>query len=278
MPKQIVLSETQYAKLVREIRVLIEEGRENAERTVRQELVQTYWKIGKRISEAGLSQNAGYNQAILADLAEELDIDYTTLNRCIHFFQTYYLATSSKNLTWSHYKHLIPLDDDNERRWYEDLATDDGFNVSQLAKAIKEDRYGQARKNKVGATGRSLLLNRPTEATYVHKAIVDRVIDGDTLLLRIDLGFQVWKEQRVRLAEIDAPAMDEPMGKDAYRFVRDQLAKADFVMVKTNKIDIYGRYVGHIFYSFKNLSKEDIFSSGHYLNQELINRGLAKIL
>ena len=107
---------------------------------------------------------------------------------------------------------------------------------------------------------------------------MERVIDGDTLLLRIDLGFQVWKEQRVRLAGIDAPAMNEPKGKEAYKFVLNQLAKVDFVMVKTNKIDVYGRYVGHIFYSFKNLGKGEIFSSGRYLNQELVNHNLARIL
>lgn len=275
MPKQAILSETQYAKLVREIRTLIEEGQKSAQRAARQVLVQTYWKIGKRISEEGLSQSAGYNEAILEDLAEELAIDYSTLNRCIHFFQTYNLATSSKNLTWSHYKSLLPLNDDSERQWYEDLADNEELNVAQLSKAIKEDWYGRSRK---GSGSDLTKLGRPTEATYVYKAVVDRVIDGDTLLLRIDLGFQVWKEQRVRLAGIDTPPMDDPKGREAYRFVLNRLAKIGFVMVKTNKIDIYGRYVGHVFYSSKNLSKGGVFSNGHYLNQELVSRRLAKIL
>ena len=275
MPNQSILSETQYAKLVREVRALIEEGRENAELASRQALVQTYWKIGKRISEEGLIENAGYDQAVLVDLSEELSIDASTLLRCIHFFQTYNTATSSRNLTWSHYKRLLPLDDDSERQWYENLATDENLNVAQLSKAIKEDRYSASWK---GSGARQNKLSHPSEATYVYKAVVDRVIDGDTLLLRIDLGFQVWKEQRIRLAEIDAPAMDEPKGKEAYRFVLNQLAKSEFVMVKTNKIDVYGRYVGHIFYSLKNLSKEAILEKGRYLNQELVNKGLARIL
>jgi len=88
----------------------------------------------------------------------------------------------------------------------------------------------------------------------------------------------VWKEQRVRLAEIDTPAMDEAGGREAYKFVLNQLAQVDFVMVKTNKIDIYGRYVGHIFYSSKDLSKSETFSKGRYLNQELVDKGLARIL
>ena len=69
MPNKVILSESKYAKLVRDVRVMIEEGRQRAAISARQELVQTYWKIGKRISEEGLTQSAGYNQAILADLA-----------------------------------------------------------------------------------------------------------------------------------------------------------------------------------------------------------------
>ncbi len=277
MPNQAILSEKQYTRLVREIRAIIEEGRQSAEVSSRQILAQTYWKIGEKINQEELAQNAGYNQAVLADLAEDLGMDRSTLNRCIHFFQTYNVATSGKNLTWSHYKRLLPLDDDDERQWYEDLAESGKLNVLQLGKAIKENRYGRARKSKGGAEG-AQKLKRPTDATYTYKAVVDRVIDGDTLLLRIDLGFQVWKEQRVRLANIDTPAMDEPGGKEAYRFVLKQLAKADFVMVKTNKIDIYGRYVGHIFYSLKHLTKGAVLSEGEYLNQELISRGLARIM
>jgi endonuclease YncB( thermonuclease family) len=121
-------------------------------------------------------------------------------------------------------------------------------------------------------------LRRPREATYVYKALVERVIDGDTLILRIDLGFTVWKEQRIRLAGIDAEPIDTARGRQAYEYLREQMAKLAFVMVKTNKIDIYGRYVGHIFYSLKTEDKDKIFSQGRYLNQELVNQGLARVI
>ena len=221
-----------------------------------------------------LTENAGYGDAVLEDLTDELGIEYTALTRCISFFQTYKVAPSGKNLSWSHYRELLPVKNDMQRQWYEGLAEDEGLNVARLTRAIKDDRYGWSRGNK-GKTRADVTLKRPTEATYVYKAVVERVIDGDTLLLRIDLGLQVWKEQRVRLAGIDTPAMDEPKGKEAYTFVLNQLAKADFVMVKTNKIDIYGRYVGHIFYSLKGSGKDETFAKGRYLNQELVQKKLA---
>ena len=86
----------------------------------------------------------------------------------------------------------------------------------------------------------------------------------------------MWKEQRIRLAGIDAPPIDTPKGRQAYEYVRDQMAKVPFVMVKTNKIDIYGRYLGHIFYLPKSEEKDKIFEEGRYLNQELLDAGLAK--
>ena len=126
------------------------------------------------------------------------------------------------------------------------------------------------------ALKKALKLARPAEATYVYKAMIERVVDGDTLLIRLDLGFQVWKEQRIRLAGIDAPPIDEAKGYEAFEYVRDQLAQVPFIMVKTNKIDIYGRYVGHVFYSFQEKDMVKIFTEGRYLNQELLDRGLAR--
>ena len=275
MKKKTTLTSARYTKLLKDVRRIIEEGKARATRAANEELVLAYWQVGERISVEKLTENAGYGDAILEDLSEEIGIDSSTLKRCIYFFQTYNRAPSGTNLSWSHYRELLPLKDDTQRQWYEDLAEDEGLNVAQLTKVIKEDRYGQSRSG--SKKSQKLTLKRPTEATYVYKAIVERVIDGDTLILRIDLGFQVWKEQRVRFAGIDTPAMDEPGGKDAYTYVLNQLAKVDFVMIKTNKIDIYGRYVGDIFYSLKKAGKAEIFAKGRYLNQELVEKGLARV-
>lgn len=41
---------------------------------------------------------------------------------------------------------------------------------------------------------------------YEYRAIIDRVVDGDTIDVDIDLGFDVWlKKQRVRLYRVDTP-------------------------------------------------------------------------
>ena len=52
----------------------------------------------------------------------------------------------------------------------------------------------------------------------------------------------------------------------------------DLVMVKTSKIDIYGRYIGDIFFDETGQkSKDEIFVSGTHLNQEMVSLGLVEI-
>lgn len=162
------------------------------------------------------------------------------------------------------------------RAWYEKEAEKEAWTRDQLLGAIQRDTFSQSLSPELRRRGRK--LKRPTEPTYVYKAVVERIVDGDTLILRIDLGFQVWKEQRIRLAHVDCPPIDEKKGYEAFEYVRDQLAKVPFVMVRTHKIDIHGRYVGDVFYSFTEKDKAKVFSEGRYLNQELLDKGLARLV
>ena len=43
---------------------------------------------------------------------------------------------------------------------------------------------------------------------YEYKAIVERVVDGDTIDVIIDLGFKTWKKVRVRMEGINTPPLD----------------------------------------------------------------------
>ncbi len=272
MLQKTTLPESKYRKLLKDIRGILAEAREDVERVVRQRLVETYWQIGKRLTEEQILERAEYGEALLEDLAEELEMDSVTLRRCAHFFNTYKVAPRGNNLSWSHYRELLALPDASTRLFYEKQVEEEGWTRDQLAAAIKRGAHEAKSRKKKSAEQ----LERPPAELYGYKAKVERVVDGDTLILRIDLGFQVWKEQRVRLAGLNTPGLDEPGGREAYRFVRDRLAGIPFVVVKTRKIDIYGRYVGHIFYSAAETRKDRVALAGTYLNQELLERGLAR--
>ena len=50
------------------------------------------------------------------------------------------------------------------------------------------------------------------------------------------------------------------------------------MVVKTNKVDLYGRYVGHLFYAPGVDDEQLVFAKGRYLNQELVAKGLAEVV
>jgi endonuclease YncB( thermonuclease family) len=89
------------------------------------------------------------------------------------------------------------------------------------------------------------------------------VIDADTLLLDINLGFEVIRRHRIRLACLDAPDRETPEGARGRRYVREQLAVARTLVVNTHKTDLHGRYVAHNFYAFNNRGIERTFLEGH---------------
>lgn len=101
---------------------------------------------------------------------------------------------------------------------------------------------------------------------------VDRVVDGDTVDVIIDLGFDLKKKERVRLAGIDTPESrtrdleEKAMGLEAKDHLTGMLEGADRLIVRTEKDGKYGRMLG---WFYKN--EESKYS----INQTMIEQGYA---
>jgi len=104
-----------------------------------------------------------------------------------------------------------------------------------------------------------------TDALYTYRANVERVVDGDTLAVNVDCGFGIWIRQKLRLKGIDAPERGTVQGLRAKQWVEDQLQSGPEVMIATHKSDKYDRYLA------------DVFCGNVYLNQALLDEGLAKV-
>ena len=97
---------------------------------------------------------------------------------------------------------------------------------------------------------------------YEYKAEVIRWVDGDTLLVEVDLGFYVKKTERVRLARIDAPEMNSEVAyqvrqaKSARSKAKKFCPKGAIITLQTakEKRDRYARYIAEVIYQDKNLS------------------------
>lgn len=98
---------------------------------------------------------------------------------------------------------------------------------------------------------------------YNYNATVLKVIDGDTVDLRVDLGFKVSFEIRVRLMEINAPELSTPEGIKARDWLMTKVTPGMSVVVSTSKLpgDPYGRWLGKI-------ATKDIPDLSQYILQE----------
>ena len=96
-----------------------------------------------------------------------------------------------------------------------------------------------------------------------HVTQVHKVVDGDTIDVSIDLGFNVSYFQRVRLAGIDTPESrtsdpyEKKLGLESKEWLKKALKDADKIIIKTEKPDSsekYGRILGWLFVNDVNLN------------------------
>jgi micrococcal nuclease len=79
----------------------------------------------------------------------------------------------------------------------------------------------------------------PDATAYTYDALVTRVIDGDTTVLSVDLGFFVHVTIHGRLKGINAPEHNKPGGPEATAFLTSLVLEQQ-VQVTSHKVDKYG--------------------------------------
>lgn len=103
---------------------------------------------------------------------------------------------------------------------------------------------------------------------------VTKVLDGDTIDVDLDLGFNISYSQRVRLSGVDTPESrttdkyEKQFGLEAKEYVKSLFDNAKLVVIKTEKPDSsekYGRILGQAFIDGSSIS----------VNQMLIDNGYA---
>ncbi|MEL6362309.1 MAG: thermonuclease family protein [Pseudomonadota bacterium] len=95
----------------------------------------------------------------------------------------------------------------------------------------------------------------PDCGLYIYRAEIVRVIDGDTVVADIDLGFDVWlRRERLRLFGIDAPERSTDAGRAAEEALRDKVEGLTLYIctVKAKRSDreatgSFGRYLAVIY-------------------------------
>jgi len=274
------LAKSNYQSLLLDLRSLIEKGREEALQAITDIRVNTYWQMGKRLHKAKGVPKKGPATEIMQRLGEDLHLDPSVLYRSLKFYRTYPKGIpktkAAGSLGWTAHLELLPLKDPKERDFYMKRAVAEGWSRDRLRQAIRTDLYKEGKTKKKGRG--QVALKRPTQGLHTYVALVEKVVDGDTLVVRIDLGFDVWKTHRIRLRGIDAEPPNTHKGKKATEFVQKVLAKTDFIVIKTYQVDMYYRYVADIFYHSTIQRKEGVFEKGFFLNDELVQKNHATLV
>ncbi len=111
--------------------------------------------------------------------------------------------------------------------------------------------------------------------TFLYACQPYRLIDGDTMIVHVDLGFGIHLRQTLRLRNLDAPEMITREGKRAARYVQAALKGCTQLIIQTHRNDKYGRYLAHVLFKRGAKTPEEIYNEGRFLNQELLAEGLA---
>lgn len=128
------------------------------------------------------------------------------------------------------------------------LAVDLGFKLCRPLTAPETKRLAAGDIVRIDADAS---LQREKQATtadlFTYPASVRRVVDGDTLVISLEVAPGLWLDEKLRLRGLDCPELATPEGKAARRFVEGLLGESCAVVVCTTKPDKYDRYLADVF-------------------------------
>ena len=113
-------------------------------------MVQAYWQIGRIIVEHEQDGNvrAGYGKSVLQELSSRLTKDFgkgfsvRTLQQMKKFYVMFPNTNALRSqLTWTHYRLLLSVEDDRARQWYMDEAISSAWSSRQLERQISTLYY-----------------------------------------------------------------------------------------------------------------------------------------
>ncbi|MDB9312832.1 PDDEXK nuclease domain-containing protein [Spirulina sp. CS-785/01] len=216
--------------LFSEVKALIDTAKQRVAVTVNAELTRLYWQIGHRIYTQILNQDrATYGKQIIRTLSQQLTQTYgkgwseKQLRHFIHFAETFpdveIVSALGRQLSWTHIKTLMYVDDDLKRDFYIELAQLEHWSVRQLRERLDSmlyERTALSRKpettirhdldqlRKTKAVSPDLLLKDPyildflqLNDRYLEKDLEDAILrDLEQFLLELGAGFTFVARQK----------------------------------------------------------------------------------
>jgi len=222
--------------LVVELKSLIASTKEQVAISVNSSLTLMYWQIGYKINEDILKNSrAEYGKEILqtvsAKLTEEFGqgYSYSSLTRMMKFAQYFTfenIATLSQQLSWSHFKELLPMEDNLKIEFYAQMSALDKWSVRTLRNRIDSMLFERTalskkpdelisyeiEKLKEGVVTPNMVLKDPyvldfleLNDRYLEKDLEDAILrDIENFILELGAGFSfIARQKRVQIGDED---------------------------------------------------------------------------
>ena len=144
------LNLTPYEDIYSEIKEALLLSRNQAYSAVNFAMVQAYWQIGRIIVEHEQNGNvrAYYGKAVLQELSSRLTKDFgkgfsvRTLQQMKKFYVVFPNTNALRSqLTWTHYRLLLSVENEQARQWYMDEAIASAWSSRQLERQISTLYY-----------------------------------------------------------------------------------------------------------------------------------------
>ena len=150
MADQLMPTNQNISLVVHEIGDLLAAARSNVARQVNNELLSTYWNIGRIIAEyeQTVPERADYGKQTLKELSKALTQEFgkgfsvSNIQFMRRFYQAYQIQqTASVKLSWSHYCELLSISDPDKRSFYEKEAVNSNWSVRELKRQIDSSLF-----------------------------------------------------------------------------------------------------------------------------------------
>ncbi len=184
--------QTEKKDFYNEIKNILQIARDNVYKQVNFIMVESYWKIGRKIVEGEQNSNtrAKYGEHLIEDLSSKLTHEFgkgfseRNLRNMRQFYNCFPIRqTVSAKLSWSHYIVLLKIEDENTRFWYMEESIKLNWSVRALEQQIKENAYERFMVSKE----QDKLEHELDENTKDLKQTVKDIIKDDYVLEFLDL-------------------------------------------------------------------------------------------
>lgn len=266
------------SKLISDISQLIDEAKTGLAATVNSSLTLLYWRIGQRIQAEVLNgERAEYGEQIVITVAKRLEIEqgrgFSTKNlrhmlRFAEMFKDEAIVYAlSRQLSWTHFRTLIYIEDPLKREFYLEMCRSEGWSTRILQGRLDSmlfERTALSRKpdellitelaalRDKGALSHNLVLKDPylldflgLRDRYLEKDLEDAILrELENFLLELGAGFSfVARQKRLQIDNNDFYIDLLFYNRRLKRLVAIELKLGEFKAADKGQMELYLRWL-----------------------------------